>query len=383
MAGVPLAAEGGIKMKTLAKIIFLAFIILSITYYLSPTAYVEAAVPRLINYQGRLTDTSGNPLNGTYTVVFRIYDVATAGSPLWQGTYSVSIQKGIFNVLLGDINDAGFNFANLNFDKQYYLGIKVGSDAEMTPRQLIASSGYAINSENTYKIRADSNDTASGYLSEKVDNSTIRINTSTHKIYAAPEKQLFTSSGNFTVSVGATAVYITMCGGGGGGGGGYDTKMGGGGGGGGGYTIKYLHAVTPGNNYTVTIGSGGVGGIGNNNGVAGGTTSFGNVSVTGGGGGKMDIGAGGVGGGVGLSGGTAPAAGGFSFVGGNGGSVGMSIGGGGAGSPFGVGGAGGAFGQNGNDASGYGSGGGGAGQAGKGSSKNGGNGKSGICIVEW
>ncbi|MFH1440655.1 MAG: hypothetical protein ABIH18_01230, partial [Candidatus Omnitrophota bacterium] len=67
---------------------------------------------------------------------------------LWQGTYtSISISKGIFNILLGDVNDSGFDFAALAFDKPYWLEIKVGTDAPMTPRQRITSVGYAIRAE--------------------------------------------------------------------------------------------------------------------------------------------------------------------------------------------------------------------------------------------
>jgi len=98
-----------------------------------------AAVPHLINYQGRLTDTSGVPLNGSYSITFRIYDAETAGNLLWEEAQSgVVIQKGIFNVLLGSVINL-----SLAFDKPYFLEIKVGSEV-MSPRQRIASAGYAI-----------------------------------------------------------------------------------------------------------------------------------------------------------------------------------------------------------------------------------------------
>ena len=43
----------------------------------------SAAVPNLINYQGRLTDHAGNPVNGTVQIQFAIYGVATGGTALW------------------------------------------------------------------------------------------------------------------------------------------------------------------------------------------------------------------------------------------------------------------------------------------------------------
>lgn len=125
----------------------LAILLLSVIGYGLQT--VNAAVPHLINYQGRLTDTSGKPLDGLYNITFRIYDAETADNLLWQGTYNdVPITKGIFNVLLGDANDTGFNFSNLTFDKPYWLEIKVGEDAPMTTRQRITAAGYAISADN-------------------------------------------------------------------------------------------------------------------------------------------------------------------------------------------------------------------------------------------
>lgn len=101
-----------------------------------------AAVPHLINYQGRLTDKDGKPLEGAYDLTFRIYDTETAGASLWNEAYTgVIIQKGVFSVILG-----GVKALNLPFDKQYYLEIQVGSEV-MNPRQRITSAGYAIRAE--------------------------------------------------------------------------------------------------------------------------------------------------------------------------------------------------------------------------------------------
>lgn len=101
-----------------------------------------AAVPHLINYQGRLTDSSGTPLNGSYNLTFRIYDAETAGNLLWEETNAgVVIQKGIFSVLLGSVTAL-----NLAFDKPYFLEIKVGNEV-MSPRQRITTAGYAIRAE--------------------------------------------------------------------------------------------------------------------------------------------------------------------------------------------------------------------------------------------
>ena len=116
--------------------------VLSLVLALGLSMAVFAAIPRLINYQGRLTDSSDTPLEGSQDITFRIYDAQSGGNLLWEETQSVLIQKGVFSIFLGGTTDL-----NLAFDKPYWLAIKVGSDSEMVPRQQIASSGYAIRSE--------------------------------------------------------------------------------------------------------------------------------------------------------------------------------------------------------------------------------------------
>jgi hypothetical protein len=78
--------------------------------------------------------------------------------------------------------------------------------------------------------------------------------------------QIFTSSGTFTASGGIDRVYLTMVGGGGGGGGSNVSNRGGGGGSGAVSIINLPYTVISGNNYTVTVGSGGAGGGNGSNG---------------------------------------------------------------------------------------------------------------------
>jgi hypothetical protein len=123
-------------MKALTKIILIA-VLLSIM-----AGVCFADIPHLINYQGKLTDKDSKPVSdGSYSVTFRIYDHESAGNLLWSETQSVSVSKGIFNVLLG-----GATALNLAFDKPYWLEIKVG-DEVMSPRQRMASAPYAFTAE--------------------------------------------------------------------------------------------------------------------------------------------------------------------------------------------------------------------------------------------
>lgn len=117
----------------------------------SATFSFAGSIPQLINYQGALTDTSGSPVpDGQYAVVFSIYDAPTGGTALWTETWNSSTTpvitlKGTLNVLLGSYKPIP---ASLFADHAVtYLGIKVGNDSEMLPRQKIASVGYAFKAE--------------------------------------------------------------------------------------------------------------------------------------------------------------------------------------------------------------------------------------------
>ena len=101
----------------------------------------QAQVPQLINYQGVLKDSGGNPITGSENIVFSIYDAPTGGTLLWQESHGgVSVTNGLFNVLLGSTTFP----ANFFSRSDLYLGVKVGTDAEMTPRQQLASVSDAL-----------------------------------------------------------------------------------------------------------------------------------------------------------------------------------------------------------------------------------------------
>ena len=75
---------------------------------------LHADVPLLINYQGKVADSTGLPIgaNGTaaaYTaaptnrkMIVRIYSAATGGTPLWAEEQTATISSGVFSVLLGN-----------------------------------------------------------------------------------------------------------------------------------------------------------------------------------------------------------------------------------------------------------------------------------------
>lgn len=55
--------------------------------------------PQLINYQGYLTDGDSNPITGSRSIEFSIYDSATGNMLLWNETQSVTVLYGVFSKL--------------------------------------------------------------------------------------------------------------------------------------------------------------------------------------------------------------------------------------------------------------------------------------------
>lgn len=105
------------------------------------TGYLKAETPNLVSYQGLLTDNAGNPLAGTYSVTFTVYDAAAVGNSKWTETQSVTTDpRGLFSVMLGSVapmSDTVFN------GSARYLAIQVSGDPEMSPRTRIVSTPFA------------------------------------------------------------------------------------------------------------------------------------------------------------------------------------------------------------------------------------------------
>lgn len=111
-----------------------------------PLAASSATSTGTIAYQGRLADSAGAPLTGTYNMIFRLYDAASAGTPLWEeqwtGPNSVRVSDGLFNVMLGSLTP--IPQAVVTGHDQLFLGITVGTDDEMAPRVQLGSVPFAV-----------------------------------------------------------------------------------------------------------------------------------------------------------------------------------------------------------------------------------------------
>jgi hypothetical protein len=129
----------------------LRFVTMILACALTMSAVGEAAVPQLINYQGRLTNSFGVPLDTIATIDFVIYKDSLGTMDIWTESHaSVTIQKGLFQVLLGSTSP--LTLAVFDGSKRW-LGVQLAGGSAPSELIPIVSAAYAY--------RAIKSDTAS------------------------------------------------------------------------------------------------------------------------------------------------------------------------------------------------------------------------------
>ncbi len=102
-----------------------------------------AATTTTISYQGTLANASGQPISGATPMTFKLYTAPSGGAALWtesrSGANAVPVASGMFNVLLGSVTPIGVDLLS----QDLWLGLSVGGDAEMTPREKLGSVPFA------------------------------------------------------------------------------------------------------------------------------------------------------------------------------------------------------------------------------------------------
>ena len=91
-----------------------------------------------VNYQGRLADSGGAPLDGSYGMSFALYDALSGGGMVWgpENHTAVPVSEGLFSVGLGSLTGGGIPTSVWDGDR--YLEITVGGET-LSPRELIRS----------------------------------------------------------------------------------------------------------------------------------------------------------------------------------------------------------------------------------------------------
>jgi microcystin-dependent protein len=109
------------------------------------TSTLRAQAPRIISYQGVLTDASGQiKPDGSYQLRLRLYDSATGGVAVWRDdNLTVQVVRGIFSTTIGGEGKQPLPA----FDRPYWLGIEVDAGGELKPRIQLTTVPYSIHAE--------------------------------------------------------------------------------------------------------------------------------------------------------------------------------------------------------------------------------------------
>lgn len=100
-------------------------------------------------YKGKLLDEKGLPITTKTDITFRIYDSPSLGQPLYIGTCRgvngiTPDYSGNFTIVLGSHCDMPA-LPKILFERRtdLYLGVQMGNNLELTPRQKILTSAYS------------------------------------------------------------------------------------------------------------------------------------------------------------------------------------------------------------------------------------------------
>lgn len=154
------------SQKSLPKVVWLVslvFAVLLMALLLVTPASALTTVPTKMNFQGRLTDSSGNVKpDGSYNMRLALYTASSGGSPVWSedrlvsAGQGVTVTNGLFSIQLGSVTTLP---ASLFASGALYLSVELPSPATatssspswtegaMSPRNQLATSAYAYNAE--------------------------------------------------------------------------------------------------------------------------------------------------------------------------------------------------------------------------------------------
>ena len=136
----------------------------------------EAAVPRVIQFNGVLRGSAGQPLAGVQGVTFALYSEQFDGAPLWIESQNVAVDEyGRFAVLLGSATSGGLPVELFSSGQSRWLGVQpqVPGEPEQ-PRVLLVSVPYALkaaDAETLGGLPASAFMLAPGIVTERVKDS--------------------------------------------------------------------------------------------------------------------------------------------------------------------------------------------------------------------
>jgi hypothetical protein len=120
-------------------------IVLGISLLLAASAAALGAAPALISYQGRLTDTAGQPVTTLVNIQFTFWDAPSGGALLGSFIDSDPVTPdagGVYSTLIGD--EGGTVIPESIFDvTAVWLNVQINGE-DLLPRQRMVSVGHAL-----------------------------------------------------------------------------------------------------------------------------------------------------------------------------------------------------------------------------------------------
>lgn len=149
------------------------WIVVTILMFLATGEVTLGEVPREMNYQGRLTDAVGQPIDSTSDLTFFLYSDSLGAVQLWSETHpSVTIKVGLFTVLLGSINNT---FSSHFTGEKRWLGMQLGSGPISSRPVPVVSASYAFRAQKSDTASMASGVADNSITSAKIVNGTIQF----------------------------------------------------------------------------------------------------------------------------------------------------------------------------------------------------------------
>lgn len=102
---------------------------------------VAQGVVGTLRIQGTLKNNNGQPVaDGAYALTFKIYTSEAGGTAIWTETQpAINLSGGVYSAVLGSVSPL-----TPAFDVPYWLGVTIGSGAELQPLTALTAAPYAL-----------------------------------------------------------------------------------------------------------------------------------------------------------------------------------------------------------------------------------------------
>jgi hypothetical protein len=124
------------------------FVSILVGIALLAAAPLADAAPSSISFAGRLS-TSAGPVNGSQLITFKVFNVLTGGTAVWNDTISLNADNGLVFATLGTTTNP--LDATVFTGAPMFLEITIGSET-LTPRLVLNAVPYALSASTADKL---------------------------------------------------------------------------------------------------------------------------------------------------------------------------------------------------------------------------------------